>query len=123
MNQEVIPVAENKQYITQTEEKGTVLISEEVVCAIVAHSVMEVEGVVGIGGKVGADKKNWGKGMKITISESNDVSVDCNIVVAFGYAVMNVAKAAQDAIVASVSSMTGVKPTVVNIGVSGIVRQ
>ncbi len=116
-------MAENKQYITQVQENGTVMISEEVVSAIVAHAVMEVEGVLGIGGKSGADKKTWNKGMKILIGENNDVTIDCNIMVAYDHPVVNVAKAAQDAIVASVESMTGVKPATVNVNVSGIIRQ
>ena len=43
-----IPMAENKQYITQVQENGTVLISEDVIMTIVAHAVEEVEGVVGL---------------------------------------------------------------------------
>lgn len=38
-------MAENKQYITQPEEHGTVLISEEVIAGIVSLAVAEVEGL------------------------------------------------------------------------------
>ena len=116
-------MAENKQYITQTQENGVVMISEEVVAAIVAHSVMEVDGVVGIGSKAGAERKNWNKGMKIAISASNDITIDCNIVIAYGCTVVTVATAVQDAIGTAVESMTGVKPAAVNVNVTGIVRQ
>ena len=34
-------MAEYKQYITQAQENGAVMISEDVVCAIVAHAVSE----------------------------------------------------------------------------------
>ena len=44
-------MAENKQYITQTQENGSVMISEDVVMSIVAHAVSEVEGVVSISSK------------------------------------------------------------------------
>ena len=66
-------MAENKQYITQVQENGSVKISEDVISTIVAHAVEEVEGVVSLNVKPGADiadligKKNWGKGMKIAI--------------------------------------------------------
>ena len=116
-------MAENKQYITQTQENGVVMISEEVVATIVSHCVMEVEGVVGIGNKAGAERKLWNKGMKIAITETNDVTIDCNVVIAYGCAVVTVAKAVQDAIATSVESMTGVKPVAININVIGIVRQ
>ena len=48
-------MAENKQYITQVQDNGTVLISEDVIVTIIAHAVEEVEGVVGLNVKPGAD--------------------------------------------------------------------
>ena len=119
-------MAENKQYITQAQENGAVMISEEVVAAIVINALKDVEGVVGIGGKLGFDLasiKNWAKALSITISEDNNVRIDCNIIVAYGQSVIDVAKATQDVITASVEAMTGVKPSAVNISVCGIVRQ
>ena len=38
-------MAEYKQYISQAEENGNVLISEDVVAAIAADAVAEIEGV------------------------------------------------------------------------------
>ncbi len=117
-------MAENKQYITQVQDNGTVLISEEVIAAIVTHAAKDVEGVVCLGSKPGVDpKKLWTKDLKIAISQSNEISVDCNITIAYGSTVMSVAKAVQDSILGSIESMTGVKPSSVNINVCGIVRQ
>lgn len=117
-------MAENKQYITQAQDNGTVMISEEVVAAIVTQAAKDVEGVVGLGGKPGVDpKKLWSKDLKITITEANEVSVDCNIVIAYGSTVVTVAKAVQDAVYGAIESMTGVKPVSVNINVCGIARQ
>ena len=122
-------MAENKQYITQMQESGTVLISEDVIMTIVAHAIEEVEGVVGLNVKPGADiiemigKKNWGKGLKITIAEDESLSVDCNITVAYGQSVVTVANAVQTSITNALESMAGVKITAVNVNVCGIVRQ
>ena len=122
-------MAENKQYITQAQENGTVLISEDVIATIVAHAVEEVEGVVGLNVKPGADiiemigKKNWGKGLKITIGAEDALSVDCNINVAYGFSVVTVAKAVQDAVVTALEDMAGVKIAAINVNVCGIVRQ
>jgi len=118
-------MAENKQYITKVQENGTVMISEEVVATIVALAVKDVEGVVSLGGKSGdkLGKMNWSKASRITITEDNQISVECNVVIAYGQAVVSVAKAVQDAVSASIESMTGVKPVAVNVNVSGIVRQ
>lgn len=122
-------MAETKQYITQNQENGTVMISEDVIATIVTHAVVDVDGVVGLDIKPGADiaeligKKNWGKGVKITISEDDELSIDCNITVAYGHSVVDVAKAAQDAINSAVESMTGAAISAVNVNVCGIVRQ
>ena len=98
-------MAESKQYITQMQENGTVMISEEVIATIVAHAVNDVEGVVGLNVKPGADiadligKKNWGKGMKIVIDQDDSLSIDCNITVCYGQSVVAVAKTVQEAII------------------------
>ena len=122
-------MADNKQYVTQAKENGAVLISEDVIATIVIHAVEEVEGVVGLNAKPGADiieligKKNWGKGLKVTIGEDNALSVDCNITVAYGQSVVSVAKAVQDSVTNALESMAGVKVAAVNVNVCGIVRQ
>lgn len=122
-------MADNKQYVTQVQENGTVMISEDVIATIVANSVSDVEGIIGLTTKPGADiadkfgMKNWGKGMKIAIAEDNSVSVDCNIVVAYGQSVVTVAQAVQAAVTAAIESATSVKVAAVNVNVCGIVRQ
>ena len=122
-------MAESKQYITQTQENGSVLISEDVITTIVAHAVEEVEGVVGLNAKPGADiiemigKKGWGKGLKITIAEDDALIVDCNINVAYGQSVVSAAKAVQASVTNALESMAGVEINSVNVNVCGIVRQ
>ena len=60
----------DKTYITQVQDNGTVMISEDVIATIADHAINEVEGIVGLSAKPGADiveligKKNWGKGLK-----------------------------------------------------------
>ena len=122
-------MAEYKQYITQIQENGTVMISEDVIAAIVSHALSEVEGVAALSVKPGADiaeligKKNWGKGMKIQIAEDNTLSVSCNILMKYDHSVVEVATAVQSAVTNAVESMTGVKVTAVDVNVCGIVRQ
>lgn len=122
-------MAEYKQYITQIQENGTVMISEDVIATIVSHALSEVEGVDSLAVKPGADivdligKKNWGKGMKIQIAEDNNLSVSCNILIKYNHSVVDVAAAVQNAVASAVESMTGVKVTAVDVNVCGIVRQ
>lgn len=122
-------MAENKQYIVQNQENGAVMISEDVITAIVAQAVSEIEGVVGLNTKPGADiadligKKSWGKGMKIVIADDDTVSIDCNVTVAYGMSVVTVANAVQDGVRNAVESMAGVTVTAVNVNICGIVRK
>ncbi len=115
-------MAENKQYITQIQDNGTVMISEDVVATIVEHTLTEVEGVVKGGAEV-VGKKSWGKGIRIAIAEDNSLTIGCNIVVAYGESVMDVAKAVQSAIANAVESVTGVTVADVHVNICGIVRK
>lgn len=122
-------MAETKQYITQAQENGNVMISEDVIGTIVSHAVSEVEGVVGLSAKPGADiaeligKKNWGKGLKVVIAEDDSLQIDCNVIVAYGQNIVSVAAAVQQAVAGAVESMSGVKVTSVNVNICEIVRQ
>lgn len=122
-------MAENKTYIIQDQEYGTVMISEDVIAAIADHTINEVEGVVGLNTKPGADiaekigKKSWGKGLKITINENDALFIECNIIVAYGQSVVTVAKAVQEAVTGALESTTGVKVASVNVNVCGIAQQ
>lgn len=115
-------MAEYKQYITQIQENGNIMISEDVIATIVEHTLTEVEGVVKGGSEV-MGKKSWGKGIRIAIAEDNSLTIGCNIVVAYGESVIDVAKAVQAAITNAVESVTGVTVTDVSVNVCGIVRK
>ena len=122
-------MAESKQYITQVQENGSVLISEDVIASIVANAVNDVEGVVGLSVKPGADiadmigKKSWAKGLKISIAQDNSLSIDCNVNVGYGQNVVTIAKAVQEAVVAAVESTVGVNVSAINVNVCGIIRK
>jgi uncharacterized alkaline shock family protein YloU len=121
-------MADNKQYITQIQDNGSVMISEDVISSIVSHAVSEVEGVVGINSKPAAELadmigKKWGKGMKINIGEDNAITIDVDVIVGYGQSVVSVAGAVQSAVIGAVQSMTGVDAVVVNVNVCGIARQ
>lgn len=122
-------MAENKQYVTQTRENGTVMISEDVIATIIEHAIKEVEGVAGLNIKAGTDiiemlgKKIAGKGVKIEIGQQDELYIDCNINIYFGQSIVTVAQAVQEVIVNALQSTANLTVATVNVNVCGIVRQ
>ena len=121
-------MAEYKQYNTQIQENGNVMISEDVIASIVACALAEVEGIGSLGTRPGIgildfdSKKHWGKSLKILIAEDNTIAIDCSVMITYGHSVVDVAAAVQAGVVNAVESVTGVKVTAVNVNVCGIVR-
>ena len=118
-------MADSKEYLIQGHEEGTILISDEVICTIAAAAVMEVEGVVSLNTNIGSDLaemlgvKMLGKGIKLTVEESN-VTIECAVVLSYGYDVVEVAKNVQQSVKNAVESMTGFQVERVDVNVSAI---
>lgn len=122
-------MAENKGYMTLSDEQGSIHISEEVIAAIAVGAVREVEGVSGMMGNLGTSvadlvtnkkgaQKN-AKGVKIEMME-NGLILDLYLTVAYGHAIPEVAENAQKAVASAVSAMTGCTVETVNIHVGGV---
>lgn len=122
-------MSENKEYITQIQENGRVMISEEVIITIALQSLTDIEGFVSLSSKPGSDiidmigKRNWGKGIKATISDNDEITIDCNVIIHYGQSVVTVAKNIQENIASALESTTGAKVLAVNVNVCGIVRK
>ncbi len=118
-------MGENKDYITYSEEKGSVNISEEVIAVVVGSAALEVEGVAGLYSTPGRDlaellgKKNLSKGVKIQI-EDKTIRADIYIMVALGSSVSEIGTHVQDAVAMAVESTTGMTVSAVNVHVCGI---
>jgi uncharacterized alkaline shock family protein YloU len=104
------------------------MISEDVVSTIAQNALSEIEGFAGLSTKPGADiidmigKKSWGKGVKVVITEEDALVIDCNVLVAYGHSVVNVANAIQAAVASALESTIGCKVLGVNVNICGIVR-
>ena len=121
-------MADNKQYITQFQDNGSVMISEDVIVSIVTQAVKDVDATVSINTKPASELadmigKNWGKGMKINIGDNNAITIDVEVLIGYGQSVVDTANAVQTAIISAVQLMTGVDAVTVNVNVCGIVRQ
>lgn len=118
-------MAETKEYLIEPLEDGSIMISEEVIASVAAMAVREVEGVYGLTTGNGLDLlsllniKNLRKGIRVTLGEGT-MEIACNLIVKMGTTVMDVAKKVQEKIVSEVESMTGVRPTRVNVNVCGV---
>lgn len=121
-------MADHKDYLVQAQENGSVLISEEVVASIAALAVREIEGVYGLSATANFDisniigKKNLRKGIRVIFGEKNEMEISCNLIVKLGATVMETAQKVQEAIISEVESMTGMKPTRVNVNVCGVAQ-
>ena len=121
-------MAENKEYLVQAQENGSILISEEVIASIAALAVREVEGVYGLSATSNFDlskvigKKNLRNGIRVSLN-GDEISIACNLIVKMGSTVMTVAKNVQEAISDEVYSMTGSRPVRVNVNVCGVAMQ
>lgn len=111
-------------YITTTEEKGSLSIAEDVIAAMVGAAIREVDGVEDVANTVGNEildmigMRTLSKGVKVAMEEDK-VTIDVLIMVSFGCVVAEVAKNVQLAVLNSLESMTGIIPTV-NVHVSGV---
>lgn len=117
-------MSDSKDYITKTQDNGTVNISEEVVASIAALAILEVEGICGLTsgfGSVPAESiamKVLTKGIRVSLDDA--ITIDCCVMLTYGYPVIETAAAVQEKVTGAVEGMTGVKVKAVNVSVCGV---
>ena len=121
-------MAENKNYVAHPQENGSLLISDDVIAFIANRAIEEIEGFAGLSTRPGADiaeliGKNWGQGIKTTISENNTLTIECNVMLHYGCNVLDVAQDIQSRVASAVESVTSVKVSAVNVNICGVVRK
>jgi len=118
-------MGDNKGYIRNADEKGSINISEEVVAVIAATSAMEVPGVNGLYYSHGKEithkigKRGFAKGIKLGYDGDN-LTIDVHIVAEMGYSVSDVAVAIQKAVIAAIEDAVGTRVSAVNVHVCGV---
>ena len=122
-------MADKNRYFIQNLENGTLLIDEDVLESIVKNAVREVDGVAGFSSRPSADvisvigKKNYGRPLKITYDENNNLQVVCNINVQYGQNIVGIANAVQTVIKAALEASANVTVAAMNVNICGIVRK
>ena len=112
--------------MSENKMQGQIQIADEVVGVIAVTAALEVEGVVaGSHGKGFTEffgKKGHTKCTKV-VKDENDAVVDMEIIVKFGTKVQKVATEVQERVKSTVETMTGLNVAVVNVSVSGVVKE
>ena len=104
---------------------GAVRIADEVVTTVAGLAAMEVEGVASMSGSWGTElveklgKKNFGKGIKVEVTEQQ-TKIDIYVIIEYGYAIPKVADNIQKEVKAAVQTMTGLDVIEVNVHVVGV---
>ena len=118
-------MGENKEYISNSNERGSINISEEVISVIAGAAATEIEGVFGLYASSGRDfseivgKKQMSKGIKIS-AEDGRVTVELMLLVRMGYSVSEIGKAVQKAVAEAIEAAAGVTVEAVNVHICGI---
>lgn len=110
----------------EDELRGSVKIADDVIVCIVALAATDVEGVAGIAGMITNDlptmfkAKNLRKGVRVSISDDDEVQADLSITVKYGCSIPEVSSRVQEKVRNTIENMTGFTVTSVNISIAGI---
>ena len=118
-------MGEGKGYIRNTDEKGSINISEEVIAVIAGVAAIDVDGVYGLFVSHGKEltsmigRKGLAKGIKLQTDEDG-VSIDVSVLVEMGYSVSQVGEDIQRGVASAVESAVGVTVSAVNVNICGV---
>lgn len=118
-------MAENKDYLTHDEPGGSIHIAEEVLLAIAAEAVSEVDGIVTTKSANMTEQLTdqiMGKklrGIRITETEEGLV-IELNVMMRYGFSIPDVAAKLQESVGSTAAAMTGFAVKAVNVNVCGI---
>lgn len=119
-------MAENKDYISYADNKGSINISEEVIAAIAGNAALETDGVAGLYTSPARDlaeimgKKGLSKGVKVKVEEDG-ISADVFILSRPDVSMADMGKAVQQSVKTAVESTTGINVITVNVHVCGMI--
>ena len=100
-------MAENREYLTRAEENGSINIAEDVVAAIAADAIGEIEGVGSMCQNMTeqiTEQFTGKKGLRGVRAEVKDgeIIVDVYLMVRYGYVIPETARKVQDSVSAAV---------------------
>ncbi|WP_049827662.1 Asp23/Gls24 family envelope stress response protein [Paenibacillus polymyxa] len=114
--------------MTENEQRGRILISDDVVSQITGVAALKTPGISAIYGGFSKEankrmnEKNIKKGISVKIS-SDETTIDLKVVVDYGCPIHEVTRELQQNVMEDVINMTGLSNVVVNVKVEGIAIQ
>jgi len=118
-------MGDNKGYIKNAHEKGSINISEDVIAIVAAAATAEVEGVHGLFFAHGRElsnklsRKGLSRGVKLHV-EGDDVTIDVYVMAELGYSVSEIGSEIQKGVLSAVEAAVGVTVKAVNVHICGI---
>ena len=119
-------MAESRDYFSQNADNGVIQVSEEVVASIAAMAALDVDGVCELAGSLGSEfaemlgRKQISKGVRVESESDNSVNIDCDVIANFGVPVFELGRSVQQAIRASLESVTGLTVNKINVNICGV---
>ncbi len=115
----------NEYTIQLADNRGAIVVADEVIAVITGLAAMEVEGVASMAGnatrelisKIGI--KTLSKGVKVDVLD-DVVTISATLNLKYGYNIKAVSMKVQEKVKASVENMTGLTVADVNVRVAGI---
>ncbi len=107
---------------------GEVQIADEVVAIIAGMAATEVKGVASMAGNIKNElvakmgMKNLSKGVRVEVTDT-DVRVDLTLNLIFEANILEISGKVQEKVKTAIESMTGMKVSVVNVRVAGVVLE
>jgi len=119
-------MAEIKGYIKNSDEKGSINICQNVVAVIAAAAAVDNDGVHGLYQSPGRElttvssKKGISKGVKISLDDDSNITVDVSLIANMGFPVNEVGEAVQKAVKNAIEEAVGATVNAVNVSICGV---
>jgi len=118
-------MAENKGYIKNSDERGSINICQNVVAVIAAAAAVDNDGVYGLYQSPGRElttvsgKKGISKGIRINI-DNDAIMVDVYYIANMGHSVNEVGMQVQNSVKSAIEEAVGVEVKAVNVHICGV---
>ena len=122
-------MAVNKMYITQDNEYGQILISEDVIATVAYQALADIEGYAGLSSSARGEfirplsEKHWRRGIHVFVNEKGMLFIELDVLVYYAADITSVAQNIQNKITEAVYSVTGQHPRRIHVNICGVIHK